>query len=443
MKRPLGVALGGLLALGLLAWALLPRLFAPPVVESAEVRAAVMVSKPRLGPIERTLLYSGTLKPKRTITLTSKVPGRVLSILVEEGQLVARDQPLARIEDEVVRLQMQQAQAAWQAAEAQLEQARRGVRAEELNNARALHEKALGDLEIAEDGFRRSEALFRSGAISRSQHESAESALRGARTEVDNAGRTLAMLEQGAGPEEQEMARAQARAARAQYELARLQVDYTEVRAPEAGIVARLLTDPGNSVDAAVPILVLVQDDPLLAEVAVPERHYGEVLERRESIECRLRPAAYPGARAFAGAISAVAPTVSPGSRTFTVTIEVPNPQRRLRPGMYAELELVMERREAVLLVPESAVLERHGGRVVFVVRGPGPSDVAAADRGPHGSAGTDEARGVARERSVDVGLADQGFVEIRQGISSQDRVIVEGNLFLEDGQPIVILESR
>jgi RND family efflux transporter MFP subunit len=415
---------------GLLGWALVPRLLGSGSAVGTEEAFAVVVAAPRTGQIERALRYPGTLRPAGTVTVLSKIPGRIEGILVEEGQLVGGDELLVRIEDTAVRLQMQQAYAAWQAAEAQYDKARRGVRAEELENARALYQKASEDLATAEESFQRSERLYRSGTIAKAQYEEAESRLRSARTELENAGRTLKMLEEGASPEEQEMARSQARAARASYELARLQVEDTEIRAPVAGSIARILQDEGNTVGGSVPILVLVQDDPIFAEAAVPERHYGELIARKQEVQCRVRPAAYPGADPFVGTISEIAPTIDPGSRTFAVTVKIPNPQLVLRPGMYAEVELVVERREQALLVPETAVLERDRQSVVFVIGQPAA--------GPNGGG-----EAAARQREVRVGLSTPGVVEIVEGIALGDLVIVEGNAFLEDGQRVRILERR
>jgi HlyD family secretion protein len=425
MKARLWVPLLGVAVLALLAWGVLPGLLRRQSPGAAVEVAAVVVAPPRVGPIERTLRYSGTLKPKSTITVASKVPGRIEGLLAEEGQLVAKGALLARIEDEAARLQLQQAHAAWQAAQAQYEKARRGVRPEELANARALYDQAEKDLALAEESFRRSEQLYRSGAIAKAQYEQAESSVRGARTQLENAGRTVKMLQEGAGAEEQQMARSQAEAARVGYELSRLQMGYTRVEAPERGVVAKVLQEEGNTVPAGAPILVIVQDDPILAEAALPEQHYGELLRRWEEIEVRVRPAAYPEAEPFAGRVSAVSPTVRPQSRTFTVTAEIDNAQQLLRPGMYAEVELVMERRPAALLVPEVALLDRAGRKVLFVVAG------RPEGGGP-----------MAVQREVQPGLSASGEVEILDGLAPGERVVVQGNVFLEDGQPVRVLGS-
>ena len=276
----------------------------------------------------------------------------------------------------------------------------------------------------AEESFARSQRLYGSGTIPKAQFEQAESALRAARTELENAGRSLEMLEEGASSEEKRMARAQADAARAGYELARLQLDNTRIRAPGPAVVARILQDEGNIVGTSTPILVLVQDERIQVEIELAEKYYGEILGSGESLEARIIPQAYPGSAPFTGRIFTVAPTINPGSRTFTVTVDISDPQDRLRPGMYAEVELVLRRINDALLVPASALLDRAGRQLVFVVEGYGPNALASA-------------------RDVVPGLSDAAEVQILSGVDLQDRVIVEGNSFLENGQPIGVVEEQ
>lgn len=384
----------------------------------------VRAELPRIGSIERVLSTSGTLTAESTIRVTSKISGRIETIPVQEGQTVAEGELLVQIDEQTPRLQLDQAYAAWQAAQAQYEKALKGHRTEELENSRALYEKAEKDMATAEESFTRSEQLYKSGAIPKAQFEQAESTLRAARTELENAGRSLQMLEQGASTEEKRMAQAQAEAARASYELARLQLENTRLRAPGAAVVARVLRDEGNIVGTSDPILVLVQDDRIQVEIELAEKYYGEILSSGQSLEARIFPQAYPATAAFLGRIFTVAPTINPGSRTFTVTVEITDPRDLLRPGMYAEVELVLQRVPEALLIPASSLLERAGEQFVFVVEGPPESAVAAA-------------------RTVVPGLSDAAEVQVLSGIDPQDRVIVEGNSFLEEGQRIEVLEGR
>jgi RND family efflux transporter MFP subunit len=384
----------------------------------------VKVASPRIGLIERVLSTSGTLTAGATITVTTKVSGRIEAILVEEGQAVEEGELLVQIDEQAPRLQLEQAYAAWQAAQAQYEKALRGPRPEELENARALYEKAEKDLATAEQSFNRSERLYRAGTIPQAQFEQAETTLRAARTEMENAGRSLQMFEQGVSAEEKRMALAQANAAKASYKLARLQLDNTQIRASADAVVARVVQDEGNIVGTSTPILILVQDEKVQVEIELAEKYYGEISAVAESVEARVFPQAYPGTNAFQGGIFTVAPTINPGSRTFTVTLDIADPQALLRPGMYAEVELVLQRIPDAILVPSSAVLDRAGRQIVFVVVDSGQQTVAAA-------------------RNVVPGLSNPAEVQIVSGIGPNDPVIVEGNSFLEDGQRIGVPERR
>lgn len=387
-------------------------------------RVTVRVEGPHSGAIERVLNTSGTLRAGGTINVTSKIAGRIEAIPVQEGEAVSEGDLLVQIEEQTPRLQLEQAQAAWQAAQAQYEKALRGPRPEELENARALYEKAEKDLVTAEESFTRSEQLYHSGTIPKAQFEQAESTLRASRTELENAGRSLQMLEEGASEEEKRIARAQADAARAGYELARVQLDNTRIRAPGAAVVAKILQDAGNVVGTSAPILVLVQDERIQVEIELAEKYYGEILGNAKSLEARIMPEAYPGSDPFSGGVFTVAPTINPGSRTFTVTLDISDSQDLLRPGMYAEVELVLKRVSDALLVPASALLDRDGRQLVFVVEGSGENTFASA-------------------RNVVTGLSGAAEVQILSGIDLQDRVIVEGNSFLEDGQAIGVLEQQ
>jgi len=390
----------------------------------AQPAVTVRVGTARVGSIERVLSTSGTLSAGATIYLTSKISGRIDSILVREGQEVTEGELLIRIEEDTPRLQLEQAYAVWQAARARYDQALQGVRSEELENARALYEKAKRDLVTSEDRFTRSQQLFESGAIAKAQFEQAETELRGARTELGNAGRSLKMLEEGAGPEEKRMALAQAEAARANYELARLQLDFTRIQAPASGVIARILQDEGNVVGTTTPILVLFRDESMKVEIRAAEKYYGEISGAEQALQTRVYPLAYPDSPAFAGRILTVAPTVDPDSRTFNLTVDIEDPQGRLRPGMYAEVELVLQHELEALLLPRSAVVDREGRSIVFVV-----------ERTEEGA--------VAAERPVVSGLSNAREVQILSGIEAQQRVIVEGNTFLENGQRIEVSEGQ
>lgn len=388
--------------------------------ETAVERAApVVVGRPQRGNLDVVLRYAGTLKPQMTTTVVPKVSGRVEAVLVTEGQAVREGQVLVVIDDEVVRIQAEQARSAWEAAQAQLEKAQSGARPEEVESARASLEQAEKDLQTAQSAFERTRTLYEAGTVTRSRFEEAENALKSGGTELENARRTVRLLEQGARTEDLAMARANADAARSQYELARLQEQYTRVQAPITGSVARVLVERGHMVALGTPLLAIVNSSLTFAHIEVPEQHYGRITTYAGNLTAWVRPIAYPDHAPFPGVVTNIGATLDPTSRTFTVEVAVTNGEGLLRPGMYVNTEIVLERRQDALLVPSSAVLYRDDRYVVFVVEGDG----------------------VARMRTVEPGVSQDEVTQILSGTDETDAVVLKGNAFLEDGQRVSAVE--
>jgi HlyD family secretion protein len=409
------------LIIGIIAFQVGRRVLGSKGEEQIVVATPVIVDYPKEGTIENSLLYPGNLLPEQSIGVVSKVGGKVDSVFVSEGDRVVQGQTLISIEKDVVRLQMEQARAGYQAASAQYRKAVKGVREKELTNAKASLEQAEKDIEIARTNLERSRRLLDAGTISRSTYEEAENSFESAKMKLENAGRNVSLMEEGASEEELEIARANAEAMKAQFELAQLQFENSDITSPGTGIVARVMAEEGNMVGTTTPLLIIVQDDPLYADVPVPEKYFGLIAEKREQIEARVFPIAYPENLPFSGMVTGVDTVIDAASRTFTVEIAVVNSEKSLRPGMYVNVELILQKSERAVMVPESALVIRDDETVVFIV-----------DEGDSFHA---------RLRPVTVGLRKEGLVEIKEGLSLSDLVIVRGNAFLEDGQVVEFIK--
>ena len=187
-------------------------------------------------------------------------------------------------------------------------------------------------------------------------------------------------------------------------------------------------TEAGNSVGPQAPVAVIVNDALMYARITVPERAYGELSGRAGSVQARVRPLAYEDMDAVSGRLSSVSRVIDPESRTFSAEVAVENDSGSLRPGMYVEVDLILAAREEALLLPSTAVVERNGRSVVFVAE-PGEAGSVAQGDGL-----------TARSVPVATGLRTSGGLEITGGLAGGERVVVEGNAFLEDGQPIRVL---
>ncbi|MGD8395443.1 MAG: efflux RND transporter periplasmic adaptor subunit [Candidatus Eiseniibacteriota bacterium] len=213
--------------------------------------------------------------------------------------------------------------------------------------------------------------------------------------------------------EEAEQVKADLRAARAAEDLARLDVTYTRVTAPFAGVVVRRLVDSGQNVTIGQPLFVIADLDPLLARVHVPAREFRQ-LRTDQPVELWLDSTG----RRLTGHVTLVSPVIDPQSGTIKVTIEVPGAPPDTRPGDFAEVRIVTERRTGTTLVPKIAVVTDRGDQVVFV----------AADS-------------TAERRVVEIGFQDADHAEILSGVAPGEPVVVKGQRSLKHGAAIRILE--
>ena len=226
--------------------------------------------------------------------------------------------------------------------------------------------------------------------------------------------RTRALIEELAtSPAQLDEAEASARSTQAQLDLQQVRLDRTVVRAPFSGVVGERFVSLGDYVSTATRLTTLQTVDPQRATFQVPER-YAEALAVGQTVTLRV---AAMREREFSGVVEFVDPVVSLPSRTIMVKARVPNATRRLRPGMFIEVDLAMGERPKAVVVPEDAILPLQGADYVWVV-----SD------------------GQAARRQVELGVRTPGFVELRAGVAAGDTVVVGGVERLTEGTPVMAI---
>ena len=226
------------------------------------------------------------------------------------------------------------------------------------------------------------------------------------------------MQEQLATEEELQAARSDLASADADLGLARLNLSYTTVRAPFTGRVTRRLVDLGQNLSAGDPVYALADFDPLLARVHVPSREFNK-LRKDQVVDLVLDST---GAR-LSGRITLISPVIDPASGTIKITIEVPTYPAGTRPGDFAQVQIVTERRDGATLVPRGAVLTDKGETVVYTVAG--TAEAPAAER-----------------RIVEVGFTDDDNAQITAGLVPGEAVVTRGQRSLKHGVPLKLLDG-
>lgn len=201
---------------------------------------------------------------------------------------------------------------------------------------------------------------------------------------------------------------------RAAVSIARLELDYTQIKAPIAGVIAQRMVKVGNLIQPSTPMFTIVDNSRLEAVLNVPEREFATM---RAGLPVSMQVDALPG-RSFSGLIDRVSPVIDAGSGTFRVTARFDGKQA-LQPGMFGRVDVVYDRRENALVVPRAALIEGEGGASVFVVR-----------------------EGKAVRVPIQVGYLEGDFAEVRDGLTEGDGVVTVGKVTLRDGATVEIVNG-
>jgi membrane fusion protein (multidrug efflux system) len=243
---------------------------------------------------------------------------------------------------------------------------------------------------------------------------------------------------------------------RATYELAQLELSYTNITAPISGVISRRMAKVGNYIQVNQALFKIDNFDPLLAVLNVPER---ELRTLRVDQQVGMRVDSIPG-ETFAGRIQRISPVVDSSTGTFRVTCEFRDESGRLKSGMFGRLEIVYANHEDVPAIPRAALVEEDGETAVFVVVA--GSSLSAEERktlieakqagkgGDDGKDGKADAgkdapplpAWVAKRRLIKVGYGDSDYVEVLEGLAESERVITLGRSAVRDGTAVQVLEG-
>ncbi len=331
------------------------------VLGRSEASPPVMVARVVVRDVVDRITATGQLVAKAEATIAAQIPGQVTGIAVEEGDAVQADQVLLEIDPQRRELEMA-------SAEAQLAEASAQV----VETWRAMD---------------RIQRLNKRDAASRARLDEAQTALK--------------------------LAHSRKTASEARLGLALRAVEDASVRTPFAGFVARRTVSVGEYLSVGLPLFEIVTLDPIQAEFSVAEVDSG-LVRPGQAVEVSLAP--FPEER-FAAVVTVVSPTIDSVTRTLRVKAELSNAEGRLRPGLFAHVELGVSERSDVIMVPEEALLQRAGGAELYRI-----VDVDRVQR-----------------VSVEMGVFADGWVEVRGGLVEGDRVVVRGQRNLVDGGAVSI----
>ena len=374
--------LAGIVALTV--WAIRRRLASSGNTQQQRRSGAAAVAV-EVAPVQKTSIrdvgsFTGSLLPKSQFLVAPKIGGRLKQLLVNVGDPVKRGQLIARLDDEEYFQQVEQSQAEAQVAEANVEEQASAleVAGREFDRVRALREKKIAsesELDAAQSNFKVCQAKHKVVLAQVTQKEAALKA-------------------------------------------ARIRLSYAMVRASwETGdqtrVVGERFVDEGALLKANEPIISVLEDYSLIAVIHVIERDYPEA---KTGQEVTIATDAYPE-KTFTGRIVRIAPLLKESSRQGRVEIEIPNPDRLLKAGMFIRARIEFARHDNATVVPVSALVKRNGNQGVFL------ADAKARK---------------ARFVPVTLGIVNAEQAEVlKPALSGQ--VVTMGQHLLEDGSSITL----
>lgn len=325
------------------------------------------------GDISAEVMGTGTLEARVQTVVSTKIPGRIAGMLVDQGDLVKAGQLLLRLDDSEFRQQVEIARSALEAAKATVERTQAEARRTEAIQVQARLE------------FQRRESLFASKSISANEIDKRKETLRVAEAEVDKARAAVAEARKS-----QVVAQSTI-----DYHLARL--DDARILAPFDGLIIRRDRDPGDVVVPGTSIFLLISTGSLWVRAWIDETEMQKIAEGQATrVVFRAEPETV-----YRGRVVRLGRETDRETREFLVDVAVENLPRNWSVGQRADVFIETGHRQDVIVIPPHLIVRRGGETGVMVDR-----------------------NGRAAFQPVQVGLRGQTRVEIAAGLAAGEMVV-------------------
>jgi RND family efflux transporter MFP subunit len=341
-KRTLTIAIIALVLVGLTVMKLLSNKSAvEKKIYIHDMEAAVLVEdvSPQMHTFESAFSFLGTFEPVRQNTIGSDAQGKIIRLSIEEGDRVTQGQVIAKIDDEMLQLQLENAEVS---------------------------------LEGQKNDDNRYSNLAKDNAVSGMQIEKTKLGVRSAEI---------------------------------QKKQIQKQLRSTNITAPFSGVITKKLVDLGSVIGAGSPLFEITDISSLKLTVNVPER---DILKFKLNQIVQAKVDIYNN-RLFEGKVSNIS-VVADKSHNFKVQITVKNSQQELLSGMYASVSLLNNQSVTALAIPRKALVGSLKNPQVYVIK-----------------------NGKAILTSFNAGTSDGEFIEVVNGLSNTDRIVVKGQVNLQD----------
>jgi len=348
-----------------------------------------------------SMVWQGTVEALSTIDIMPEASGKVTEVNASEGQHVEKGDVIFQVDDTNAALSLQQAQAGYDAAQAAFNIAKK---ASEQNTNVAPAEIEYTD---AKNNFARMQALYAANAISQVDLETAKS-------RMDSAEAKLQAARNGQDGN-YDSAKAQMDSAKAALDIARKKYDDCAVTSPIAGMITKINVETGQTVSPQLTGATVMDDSGEKVEIQVADTDIDQLAEGMP-MDVSLQSAG----KTCSGSISEISAVCDPKTGMYTVKIRLDDKDSLHYTGLMADVRASVNEPSASVYIPSKCIFSDDNGDYVYVVSG----DQAA-------------------KTPVTKGRKKNAYMEITQGLTQGNEVILQSSQSLEDGMKVRVLTVK
>ncbi len=369
-------------------------------------------------PLTYSIKVTGDILALLQVDLIPKVSGYLERIDVHIGDVLKQGQVIAQIDRTDFLQKVREIEAKVAQAKAQLSELETGTRTEELRQAEEAVRQAQSRFENAKLQRERIEALYKREVISKKERDVTDMEYTVAEAQLASSQQQLKLLQLGARQEVREASQAKLKEMEAVLEQERNHLKDTRIVAPFQGEINRKYVDAGAFVSPSspsTPLVSLVHTETLKIVANVLEK---DIPLLKPGMKAKIRVESYPE-KVFEGRVEKINSSLDLSTRTLQAEIYIPNKDQTLKPGMFANVEVVLLEKPQTLVIPREAVLEAGSEMSVFVVEGK-----------------------QAVRRPVTIGYEQDRMVEVLKGLNEGDQVVIKGQQMIKDGSAVRLIEG-
>ncbi|MHC5038907.1 MAG: efflux RND transporter periplasmic adaptor subunit [Planctomycetota bacterium] len=377
--------------------------------------------------IREEVTLPGIVRADKTVRLSAEVSALVKTAPADVGDTVSEGEVLLTFDDtDLVQIEKQGASAV-ASLEARLAEVKKGARDQQVRDAEAMLRAAKAGLDLAQTIAERRRKLSEEKVIPLEVLDQARMQLKQAQAQYERAKEMVDLVLEGATEETKRALEAQLEGAKAAQALAANRLKKTVVKSPFKGIVIKRFMDEGEFTGPGAPLFDIIPETPVKVSLGVPERIFGK-LKKGDAVGI-----AFPGLDlSTAAKITMLAPAANPQTQTFTVEIALDNPvvtpdprggpPRRvaIRPGLIVDIRFLLGLHEGEVSIPNDALILEGEALFVYVV---------------------EEMR--VKMRPVMIGIKREGFIQITEGLAAGDRLVIEGQKQVRDGDEFNLVKEH